>query len=220
LSGRRYYQEIVPLIQRLGGEEYGAIERAGRIVADAIGGGHRIWVSKTTHCLHDEANYRAGGLATAHVLDDPIAIEAGDAVLMGTNVGTTAYAVETASIARDRGAKVIVLTQLEYETSPLNPVLASQRKAVERAGRRGRRSRWIGRRRSDGACQNGGPNHAKRGRYRHGRDVDDLQRGNCPANRSREAADGDAEPAAARRDPAKRESCWPSIGARTSGIFP
>jgi uncharacterized phosphosugar-binding protein len=119
LSARRYFQEIVPLIQRLGSEEFDAIARAGRIVADAIGGGHRIWVSRTTHCLHEEAHYRAGGLATAHVLDDPIAIEAGDAVLMGTNAGTTARAVETASIARDRGAKVVVLTQLVYETSPL-----------------------------------------------------------------------------------------------------
>jgi uncharacterized phosphosugar-binding protein len=119
MSARRYLQEITPLIARLGDEELPAIERAGRLVADAIGDGHRVWVTKTTHCLHTEAYYRAGGLLTCHVLEDPIVIEPGDVLLMGTNAGTTYVAVETASVARERGARVVVLSQLVYETSPL-----------------------------------------------------------------------------------------------------
>jgi uncharacterized phosphosugar-binding protein len=119
VSARRYYEEILPLVERLGGEELPAIQRAGALVAESIATGHRIWVTKTTHCLHTEAYYRAGGLAMAHVLEDPIVIEAGDSLVMGTNAGTTFISVEIATIARERGAHVIVLSQLEYERSPL-----------------------------------------------------------------------------------------------------
>ena len=119
MSARRYHEEILPLVERLGGAELPAIQRAGALVAESIATGHRIWVTKTTHCLHTEAYYRAGGLAMAHVLEDPIVIEAGDSLVMGTNAGTTFISVEIASIARERGAHVIVLSQLEYERSPL-----------------------------------------------------------------------------------------------------
>jgi uncharacterized phosphosugar-binding protein len=119
MSAQRYFEAILPLIERLGNEESSAIQRAGEVVAESIGTGHRIWVTKTTHCLHEEAHYRAGGLVTAHILEDPIAIECGDIVLMGTNAGTTFISVEIASIARERGARVVVLSQLEYERSPL-----------------------------------------------------------------------------------------------------
>ena len=119
MSARRYYEEILPLVERLGGEELPVIQRAGALIAESIAAGHRVWVTKTTHCLHTEAHYRAGGLAMAHVLEDPIVIEAGDSLVMGTNAGTTFISVEIASIARERGAHVIVLSQLAYERSPL-----------------------------------------------------------------------------------------------------
>ncbi|HEV8633015.1 MAG TPA: hypothetical protein VG370_02070 [Chloroflexota bacterium] len=119
MSARRYLQEVQPLVERLGHAELPNIQRAGALVAASIGGGHRVWVSKTTHCLHSEAHYRAGGLVPAHVLEDPLVIEHGDTVLMGTNAGTTFVAVEIASIARERGAHVVVLSQLAYERSPL-----------------------------------------------------------------------------------------------------
>jgi uncharacterized phosphosugar-binding protein len=119
MSARRYLEAILPLVERLGEDELSAIQQAGAAVAEAIGTGHRIWVTRTTHCLDGEAHYRAGGLVTAHILEDPITIEPGDAVLMGTNAGTTFISVEIASIAREHGAKVIVLSQLDYERSPL-----------------------------------------------------------------------------------------------------
>jgi uncharacterized phosphosugar-binding protein len=119
MSASRYLQEVRPLIERLGADELPNVRRAGALVAASIGGGHRVWVSKTTHCLHSEAHYRAGGLVPAHVLEEPLAIEAGDTVLMGTNAGTTFIAVEIASIARQRRAHVVVLSQLEYERSSL-----------------------------------------------------------------------------------------------------
>ncbi|HEY3080468.1 MAG TPA: hypothetical protein VGM69_11250 [Chloroflexota bacterium] len=134
MSARRYFQEIRPLVKRLGTDELPNIQRAGALVAASIGGGHRVWVSRTTHCLHSEADYRAGGLVPAHVLEDPLVIEQGDTVLMGTNAGTTFRAIEIASIARERGAHVVVLSQLEYERSPLIESKHPSRKRLHELG--------------------------------------------------------------------------------------
>jgi uncharacterized phosphosugar-binding protein len=95
-----------------------AIAQAGEAIAHSNGTGHRVWVAKTTHCLHDEVTSRAGGLMAIHILEDPIAIDAGDVVIIGTNAGTTVLTVQTALIARERGATVVALTQLPYETDP------------------------------------------------------------------------------------------------------
>src|SRR5438046_3001011 len=110
MTAGAYFEAMKPRLDRLGREQLPAIERAGAMVADAIGAGHRVWVAKTTHCLHDELTFRAGGLMAIHILDDPIAIEAGDVVLIGTNAGTTFLTVETALIARARGATSVALT--------------------------------------------------------------------------------------------------------------
>ncbi|MEA2585832.1 MAG: hypothetical protein QOF33_3917 [Thermomicrobiales bacterium] len=118
MSARAYFDAVMPRLDWLGREQLPAIEQAGVLVADAIGGGHRVWVAKTTHCLHDEVTYRAGGLMAIHALDDPIVVEAGDVVLIGTNAGTTTLTVETALTAHERGASVVVLTQMAYEADP------------------------------------------------------------------------------------------------------
>jgi uncharacterized phosphosugar-binding protein len=118
MTARAYLDAMLPRLDWLGREQMPAIERAGGAVAESIGAGHRVWVTKTTHCLHDEVTFRAGGLMAVHILDDPVAIETGDVVLIGTNAGTTFLTVEIALIARERGATVVALTQLPYETDP------------------------------------------------------------------------------------------------------
>jgi uncharacterized phosphosugar-binding protein len=121
MSAREYLDAIQRRLDLLGGAQLPAIEQAGQAVADAIASGHRIWVSRTTHCLDNEVTSRAGGFMAIHVLDDPISIEAGDLVMIGTNAGTTVLTVELANIARDRGATSVALTQLAYETDPGAP---------------------------------------------------------------------------------------------------
>jgi uncharacterized phosphosugar-binding protein len=118
MKAREYFRVVSDLLESMVETQTAQIERAAERCAAAIGEGHRIWLSQTTHCLHDEATGRAGGLIACHVLHDPITIEAGDVVLMGTNAGTTYRAVEIATIARERGASVVALTQLPYETDP------------------------------------------------------------------------------------------------------
>ncbi len=121
MSARSYLDAISERLELLGGSQFSAIEAAGQALAGAIAGGHRIWIAKTTHCLHDEVTFRAGGLMAIHSLDDPIAIESGDIVLIGTNAGTTVLTVETALIAHERGALVVALTQMAYEGDPKAP---------------------------------------------------------------------------------------------------
>jgi uncharacterized phosphosugar-binding protein len=102
-------------------EQLPATQAAGRAVADAIVGGHRVWVTQTSHTLHTEATRRAGGFMAVHVLDDDAAIEAGDVVLAGTSAGTFDSIVETALVARARGAVVVSLTQLPFERDARMP---------------------------------------------------------------------------------------------------
>lgn len=94
------------------------IEHAAKAVADALANGHRIWIAETSHGLHDEVTYRAGGLMAVHRLSDPVAIEAGDVVMIPTNAGTTELTVEMALIGNERGATTVALTQVDYEMDP------------------------------------------------------------------------------------------------------
>lgn len=98
-----------------------AIESAGEAVADAIAAGGRVWVTQTSHALHLEATHRAGGLMAADVLTDVEAARPGDAVLLGISAGTTAPVIELALAIRRRGATLIALTGLPYETDPRVP---------------------------------------------------------------------------------------------------
>lgn len=118
MTAHHYLDAIRNRLDALENEQLPGIERAGQIVADAIGSGHRVWLTQTSHALHDEVTRRAGGLMAAHVLHDPITIAPGDVVLAGTNAGTAAPYIEIAREARTRGATVIVLTQLNFERQP------------------------------------------------------------------------------------------------------
>ena len=119
LDAAGYLEAIVPLVERLGQEPAGsAIKAAGVAAADALSGGGKVWISETTHCLHGEATYRAGGLMAVHVLGDPVAVQPGDCVIEGTPVGVTGLAVETALKAKTRGATLVALTNVAFEQDP------------------------------------------------------------------------------------------------------
>lgn len=117
-AAHRYAHQVLTRLESAIDGQSTEIEAAAVAVADAIDSGHRVWIAETTHCLHDEGTYRAGGLMAVHRLTDPVAIEGDDAVLIGTNAGTTALTVDLALISRERGAVPIALTQLPYEMDP------------------------------------------------------------------------------------------------------
>lgn len=113
-----YASQILERLDAIASSQQQHIDMAALAVADAIGNGHRVWIAETSHCLHDEGTFRAGGLMAVHKLSDPVGIESGDVVLIGTNAGTTELTVELASIARERGAISVALTQVDYEMDP------------------------------------------------------------------------------------------------------
>lgn len=94
------------------------IDAAASAIADALSGGHRVWIAETSHGLHDEVTFRAGGLMAVHRLSDPVGIEAGDVVVVPTNAGTTQMTVDLALIGNARGATTVALTQVDYEMDP------------------------------------------------------------------------------------------------------
>jgi uncharacterized phosphosugar-binding protein len=118
MLAEQFLQAILPQIAMFGGDRLPTITKAGELVAGALANGHRIWMAQTTHCLHGEATYRAGGLMAVHILDDPIVVEPGDIVIEGTPAGTSGLAIETALGVKARGATLIALTQLVYEQDP------------------------------------------------------------------------------------------------------
>lgn len=117
-AAQRYAANVVERLTTMAQSQVGTIDEAAAAVARAVASGRRVWIAETTHCLHDEGTFRAGGLMAVHKLADPVAIERGDVVLIGTNAGTTEMTVELALISRDRNAVSIALTQIPYEMDP------------------------------------------------------------------------------------------------------
>ena len=115
MTARAYAAAVLPRLERVAHDQVPEIERAGALVAEALAGGHRIWVTQTSHYLHLEATHRAGGLMAVHVLEDEAAIEAGDVVLIGITAGAAGEIVEMALGFQAAGASVVALTQGEFE---------------------------------------------------------------------------------------------------------
>lgn len=115
MTARSYYARVQSHIESLQSTQMSQIEQSARAIADAIRKGNRIWIAKTTHCLHGEATYRAGGLMAAHILEDPIVVAPGDVLIEGTPAGTSTLAIDIALQSKKRGAFLIALTQRVFE---------------------------------------------------------------------------------------------------------
>jgi len=118
MSAEAFLDALLPQLEELRRGQLHAIQRAAVAVADSIEQGGRIWMAQTTHCLHGEATYRAGGFMAVHILEDPIVIAPGDVVIEGTPAGTSGLAIDLALAAKTRGATLIGLTQLVFERDP------------------------------------------------------------------------------------------------------
>jgi uncharacterized phosphosugar-binding protein len=119
LTATGYLNAIIPLVRRLGDEPAaGAIRAAGEAVANALSSGGKVWLTETSHCLHTEATYRAGGFMAAHILTDPVVVQQGDCVIEGTPVGVTRLAIDSALKAKARGAVLVALTNVAFENHP------------------------------------------------------------------------------------------------------
>ncbi len=79
-ASERYLLEAARLLDRLRETQAGAIGRAVRAVAGALGGGGTLYAFGTghSHMLAEELFYRAGGLVKVHpILDAPLMLHVG-----------------------------------------------------------------------------------------------------------------------------------------------
>jgi uncharacterized phosphosugar-binding protein len=118
MTAKHYLAEVMRLVERLGTDSYGSIVLAGQAVASSLTDGHRIWVTPTTYCLHEESTGRAGGFIAVHVLTDAASVLPGDCILVGSPVGTSDRPITLALECRRRGGRVIALTNVEFEDDP------------------------------------------------------------------------------------------------------
>lgn len=144
-AGQRYLAEADRLLRAAAESQGDAVTRAAGLVAAALGGGGLLHTFGTghSHLLAEEVFYRAGGLAAVNpILVDPLMLHAGavrstslerlpglaevlldaepvsegDALLVVSNSGGNAVAVELARAARHRGMSTIGLTSLHHAT--------------------------------------------------------------------------------------------------------
>lgn len=118
VSAEIYLDEIISLLEQLAERAHDSILQAGEAVAAALEAGNRIWVTPTTYTLHEESTGRAGGFIAVHIMNDAALVRAGDCILIGSPVGTSAKPISLTLECQGRGAYVIALTNREFENDP------------------------------------------------------------------------------------------------------
>ena len=141
---RSYFDNIRRVLDRVENTQTEALERGARLMADATLSGHNIFAFGCSHAglLALELYYRTGGMATINpvrapglnldvdpatmtsqlerlpeygrVIADNQPIGAGDVVIVHSVSGRNTVTVDFALRCREKGAKVIALTSLDY----------------------------------------------------------------------------------------------------------
>lgn len=135
----KYFTNVVEQIQRVRATQWTHLQRAGAMLGEALANDRWLYAFGTghSHLLAEEIFYRAGGLARAVPVLDPKlmlhdhAIDAtylerregyaagllaqypigtGDVLIVASNSGRNAVPSEMAMIARERGLKVVAVT--------------------------------------------------------------------------------------------------------------
>jgi uncharacterized phosphosugar-binding protein len=114
---RTFLQQIHSMLDRLEQTQMEAIERAGALCAEALLGGHHLYVSPMgTHSIATEITHRAGGFIDPTILsEDAAELQAGDVVIIGTNAGFDASTVGLALRCRNMGVHTIAITTVVFE---------------------------------------------------------------------------------------------------------
>lgn len=138
-----YFNNIQNLFARIVNEQMNNIEAAARCVADTLENGGRIHAFGTghSHILAEEIFYRAGGLVNVNpiletglmlhegaakstslerlegygeILFDMHGLKSNDILFLFSNSGRNGVAIDLGIIAREKGVKTVVITNMEH----------------------------------------------------------------------------------------------------------
>ena len=116
MLAKRYMKAVRGLLDRIGSEQTANIEKAGEMIAECWASGGAVFITEMGHGTAQELSNRAGGfMGLKHLKPDAKDdVKAGDVVLVGSVSGRNTAPIELAIQCREIGARVIVLTALEY----------------------------------------------------------------------------------------------------------
>ncbi|HZJ77598.1 MAG TPA: SIS domain-containing protein [Clostridia bacterium] len=141
-----YINVIKTLIEKVEQTQISKIERAARIIADALENGNRIHAFGTghSHILSEEIFYRAGGLVNINpifesslmlhesaskstkierlsgygdIIFDHYGLKKDDVLFVFSNSGRNGVSIDLAKLATEKGLHVIVLTNMNHTMS-------------------------------------------------------------------------------------------------------
>ncbi len=146
----QYWEHIDDLYSRIRTTQRGAIEEAGRMIADAVDQGGCIHICDSGHIIDSELIYRGGGLILYKRFKYDLVVEdnvrprdrsdldtsmeglaayalkksgarPGDVIICGSVSGRTFSVVDLAYEAKKMGIKIIAITSMSYATSVESP---------------------------------------------------------------------------------------------------
>ncbi|MBE6599324.1 MAG: DUF2529 family protein [Ruminococcaceae bacterium] len=129
----RYQQAVDELFAKVRATQTENIIKAAEIMADAVAGGHKIWLGEICHGIQDDLLVRGGGpilYREYHRNEDFDKLEAGDVVIVSSVSGRTKHVVDMAWDAIEKGVKIIAFTSMEYATQ-VDPIHPSGKKLYE-----------------------------------------------------------------------------------------
>lgn len=138
-----YFENLQKILARIMSEQLENIEKAARAVADTLENGGRVHTFGTghSHILAEEIFYRAGGLVNVNpilesslmlhesaakstelerlegygeILFEHHSIKQNDILFLFSNSGRNGVAIDLALIAKQRGVKTVVITNMEH----------------------------------------------------------------------------------------------------------
>ena len=127
----RYQQAAMDLLFKARTTQRENIEKVGKIVAEAVEGGHKIYLGKICHDIEMDLFNRGGGPAFYQLYKEgETELKPGDVLFVSSVSGRTAKVVDLAYKSMQEGIKVIALTSLVYAQA-VEPVHESGKRLHE-----------------------------------------------------------------------------------------
>jgi uncharacterized phosphosugar-binding protein len=127
----RYHEAVDGLLKTVRETQRENIIKAGRLVAEAVETGHKIYLGHIVHGIEMDLIYRGGGPVFYKQFGGDLSqLNPGDVLFVSSVSGRTKSVVDQAWDAMQKGVIVIALTSMTYATQ-VDPVHESGKKLYE-----------------------------------------------------------------------------------------